>query len=243
MTEADDDLEVFRHQPEFSGQPWSAGFPLGDGGLVSWRRAPDRRRHAHRIEALPVPGGRAGGLGGQPAPPQRGEQHIAAAVTGEDAPGAIAAVGGGRQAHDQYRAAAAPPSRERAVPSTARTGMTCACRRPPAHARPPAAAQARQTDCRAVSSASVPAEAASARTSAASPATGVAGVAGSSGQPVPGGTGPVTAAGRCRRATRRCHRGCRARWPPPRQNRSSALSGQARARRRRSRPPGPDASR
>ena len=61
-------------------------------------------------------------------------------------------------------------------------------------------AQARHTDCRAVSSASVPAEAASARTAPASPATGVAGVAGSSGQPVPGGTraGHGRRAGRCR---------------------------------------------
>src|SRR5215472_11827675 len=50
--------------------------------------------------------------------------------------------------------------------------------------------QARHTDCRATSSATVPAPAASARTCAASWATGVAAVAGSSGQPVPGGTGP-----------------------------------------------------
>src|SRR5215467_6005912 len=48
--------------------------------------------------------------------------------------------------------------------------------------------QAWQTDCRATSSARVPAPAASARTSAASCATGVEAAAGSPGQPVPGGT-------------------------------------------------------
>src|SRR5215813_1781227 len=53
--------------------------------------------------------------------------------------------------------------------------------------------QARQTDCRAISSARVPAPAARARTSAASCATGVEGAAGSSGQPVPGRTGPSSA--------------------------------------------------
>ena len=51
--------------------------------------------------------------------------------------------------------------------------------------------QARHTDTRAVSSARLPAPAASARTCAGPVATGVSGVAGSSGQPVPGGTGPA----------------------------------------------------
>ncbi len=51
--------------------------------------------------------------------------------------------------------------------------------------------QARHTDCRAASSASDPAAAASERTCAGVRATGVAPVAGSPGQPVPGGTGSV----------------------------------------------------
>ena len=77
-------------------------------------------------------------------------------------------------------------------------------------------AHARQTDCLAASSASVPADAARVRTAPASAATGVADVAGSSGQPLPGNTGPVTAPSRCPPATRRCRPECRARWPPPR---------------------------
>ncbi len=206
---------MLRDQSELSGKPRGAGIALGNRRLVRGRRAPDRRDHAHRVEPLPVPGGDAVGPGSKPAPVQRREQHIAAAVTGKDAPGAVTAVCGRRQAGDQHARLVGTPAGNRPPQygwdRNDRRLSAATCSR-----QATSLAQARQTDCLAASSARVPADAARARTAPTSAATGVAVVAGSSGQPLPGNTGPVTAPCRCPLATRRCHPGCRARWPPSR---------------------------
>src|SRR6266498_3224241 len=69
--------------------------------LVVGRRALDRRGDVAVPQLQPVVAGDRGGLVGEAGAPQRGEQPVAGAVAGEDAAGAVAAVGGGRQAEDE----------------------------------------------------------------------------------------------------------------------------------------------
>ena len=85
-------------------------------GLVGRRRAPDRGRHPRADQPLPVAGGHAGRLSGQAAPPQRGEQEVAAPVAGEDPPGPVAAVRGRGQAEDQHPGVLVAPAGDRAAP-------------------------------------------------------------------------------------------------------------------------------
>src|SRR6266540_2290769 len=78
-------------------QPRRAVGPLLGERLVVGRRALDRRGDVAVPQLQPVVAGDRGGLVGEAGAPQRGEQPVA----GEDAAGAVAAVGGGRQAEDE----------------------------------------------------------------------------------------------------------------------------------------------
>ena len=69
---------------------------------------------AAQLEAV-VEVGR-GRLVGQADAVQRGEQPVAGAVTGEDPPGAVGAVGGRRQADDQHARVGGAPAGDRAAP-------------------------------------------------------------------------------------------------------------------------------
>src|SRR5258708_254492 len=53
---------------------------------------------------------------GQPAPVQRGEQEVTAAVAGEDPPGPVTTMRGGREAHDEYPGCRVTPAGDRAPP-------------------------------------------------------------------------------------------------------------------------------
>src|SRR5690606_11825839 len=55
------------------------------------------------VEAEPVVAPARGRLVGEARPVQRREQPVAGAVAGEDAPGPVAAVGGGREAEEVHR--------------------------------------------------------------------------------------------------------------------------------------------
>src|SRR6266511_2127282 len=82
-------------------QPRRAVGPLLGERLVVGRRALDRRGDVAVPQLQPVVAGDRGGLVGEAGAPQRGEQPVAGAVAGKDAAGAVAAVGGGRQAEDE----------------------------------------------------------------------------------------------------------------------------------------------
>ena len=91
---------------------------------------------AHRTAAairvatqpLAVAGVGAGGPGGEADPVQAREQPVAGPVPGEDAPGAVAAVGGRRQPDDQHPRRRRRPSRRSDGPSTAGRRTPPACR-------------------------------------------------------------------------------------------------------------------
>src|SRR6266705_1912121 len=59
--------------------------------------------HSHPEQPLPIPGSDAGRLDRKAAAPEGGEQDVAAAIPGEDPPGAVPAVRGRRQADDEHR--------------------------------------------------------------------------------------------------------------------------------------------
>ena len=103
-------------QPEFLGQPGLAGVPLGHRRLVGGRCAAHRGHHPGVQQPLPVAGRRAVRLGGQPAPVQGREQHVTAAVPGEDPAGPVAAVRRGRQAKDEDARLIAAPARDGPAP-------------------------------------------------------------------------------------------------------------------------------
>ena len=77
---------------------------------VAGRRAARDRGHVAVDEAQAVVAGDGDGLVGEARAMQRGEEEIARAVAGEDAAGAVAAVRGGGQAHDQQARARGRPS-------------------------------------------------------------------------------------------------------------------------------------
>src|SRR5579875_1031196 len=114
--EADDHAQARRDHPQFRGEPRRAGVPFRGGGLVVRRRAADRRDHPRAGQPLAVPGGYARLPGRQPATVQRREQEVAAAVAGEDAPGPVPAVRGGRQADDEDRRRRVAPAGDRPPP-------------------------------------------------------------------------------------------------------------------------------
>src|SRR3954469_10182686 len=70
--------------------------------LVRRRRAADGRADERAVQAQPVAECARDGLVREAGPGQRGEEPVARAVAGEDAPGAVAAVGRGRQPEDVH---------------------------------------------------------------------------------------------------------------------------------------------
>jgi hypothetical protein len=96
-----DDHGGVGQQGQLLVEPGGAGVALGDGRLVVGRRALDRGRDPAVGELEPVVARDRGRLVGVTGPVQAGEQPVARAVAGENSPGAVAAVGGGRQTEDQ----------------------------------------------------------------------------------------------------------------------------------------------
>src|SRR5215467_3513638 len=84
MTEAHDGGNARGDQVEFGCQPRLARVPLLHAWLIAGRRAPDGGQHPDSEQALAISGRHAGRLRRQATPPQRSEQHITAAITGED---------------------------------------------------------------------------------------------------------------------------------------------------------------
>ena len=104
------------HQLELAVQPRRAGVPLGRVGLLSGgaQRTAATSRVPTRL--LAVADVRARRLDGQPDPVQRGEEPVAAAVSGEDAPGPVAAVRRRGESHDQDGGLLGAPAGDRAPP-------------------------------------------------------------------------------------------------------------------------------
>jgi len=84
--------------------------------LVGGRRALDRRGDPRAAERQPVVAVDALRLIGVPGPPKRPIEPIAAAVTGEHSPGAIGAVGSGRQSDDEQPSRRGSEPRNRSTP-------------------------------------------------------------------------------------------------------------------------------
>ena len=85
-------------------------------GLVLRGRAPHGGDDPDAGQGLAVTGGDRGGQGRETGAVQRGVQHVAGGVAGEHPPGAVGAVGGRGQAHEQHlgvgvaeRRAGSPP--------------------------------------------------------------------------------------------------------------------------------------
>ena len=97
-------------------QPRRAGVPLGRRRRVARWGAADGREHPGVREYQAVVAGHAGRLVGEAGPVQRGEQDVAGAVPGEDAPGAVAAVRGRRQPEDPDCRAGRSETRYRPAP-------------------------------------------------------------------------------------------------------------------------------
>ncbi len=75
---------------------------LGRRRLVLRRRAAHGGEHVGAAQLEAVVDGDAGGLVGQPGPPQGREEPVAGAVAGEDPSRPVAAVGGGGQTDDGH---------------------------------------------------------------------------------------------------------------------------------------------
>src|SRR5262249_37481309 len=116
MSQADDRPQARSHLRELGRQPRFAGVALQYRGLVLRRRAPPRGRHSHAKQALHVACRDASRLRGQPAPPERCEQDVAAAIAGEDAAGSVPTVRRGRKSDDQHAWLIVAPARHRAAP-------------------------------------------------------------------------------------------------------------------------------
>ncbi len=118
LPERDHGAQVRQHQRQLRVGPGaqvsrSAGVGAFAGGAQ--RTAASIRV---RIRRWPSSAARARRLRGQPRAIQRGEQPVAAAVAGEDAPRAVAAVGRRCQTHDQHPRRGHRPSRGSAGPSS-----------------------------------------------------------------------------------------------------------------------------
>jgi dTDP-glucose 4,6-dehydratase len=114
--QADDHPERPGDRRQLGAEPRDAGVALVRRRLVGGRRAAHHRRHPRAEQPLAVPGGDAVGLGGQPAPVERAEDEVAAAITGEHPAGPVAAVGGRGQADDEQERPLVAPARNRPAP-------------------------------------------------------------------------------------------------------------------------------
>ena len=104
--------------PQLGDQPRRARVPLRGLRLVVRWRAADGGHHPGVHQALAVPGRHAGRLHREPAPVQRREQEVAAAVAGENPAGTVPAVGRGGQADDQQAGPLRSPAGDGAAPVT-----------------------------------------------------------------------------------------------------------------------------
>src|SRR5215472_9728746 len=114
--QADDNPDRRGHPRELRREPGGAGVTFGDRRLVRGRCAPDRGDHSRPDQPLAVAGPDRRRLGGKPAPVQRREQDITAAITREDPAGPVATVGGGRKAGDQHRGPLVAPAGDGTAP-------------------------------------------------------------------------------------------------------------------------------
>src|SRR5215218_9497273 len=110
----DDHAEV--EEGELGGQPGGAGVALGGEGLVVGRGALDRGGDVAAAEGEAVVAGHRGRLVGEDGAVEAGEQPVAGAVAGEDAAGAVAAVGGRGQAEDEQAGRRVAEAGDRAAP-------------------------------------------------------------------------------------------------------------------------------
>ncbi len=116
MTQAHDHSYIVAVQRQLRRQPRRARLALGDLGLVGRRRAAHGSGHAGGDEPLAVPRCDRVRLSSQPAPPERGEQHVAAPVAGENTASPVPAVSSRGEAEDQDPRSFIPPARDRPAP-------------------------------------------------------------------------------------------------------------------------------
>src|SRR5437867_5422425 len=111
-----DDHADPREEAQLAQQIRLARRDLRGRRLVVGGRAPDRRGDVRVVQLEAVPGVRGRRLARERGVVERVEQPVAAAVAGEHPPGAVAAVGGRRQADEEESRAWVAESRERLRP-------------------------------------------------------------------------------------------------------------------------------
>ena len=113
--QADDDAQV-GELLELGHRPRQARVALLGRGLVGRRRAAHGGRDPGVVQPQAVVAVHRRRLVGEARAVHGGEQPVARAVAGEHAPGAVAAVGGGRQAEDQHARGRVAEARARGRP-------------------------------------------------------------------------------------------------------------------------------
>ncbi len=103
-------------QFEFARQPRGAATAFIGGGAVPGWGAVHRRGDPGTQQLGAVIGGDRTRRGGEPSPPQGGEEPVPGAVTGEHPPGAVRTVGGGGEPHHPQAGVRRPEPRDRPPP-------------------------------------------------------------------------------------------------------------------------------
>src|SRR3984957_2749044 len=114
--EADDHPQERRHHPQLGREPGEAPVAFRWRRLVFWRRAAAHGRPPRPDQPLAIPGRDAVRPGGEAAPVERGENEVAAAITGEHPAGPVATVRSRRQADDENGRLLISPAGNRPAP-------------------------------------------------------------------------------------------------------------------------------